>query len=129
MANEFWTIKEAAEAWGVSYCTARRYAKRLRGDSRCRIRKGTPPPKVRRGNPNFRDSAKQAEYSRARWAGQMTSYERLCTEIFLEECEMDRVERLRQQIRAYLPPPDPEALEAWEPYPMPEYDEYPSSPL
>lgn len=83
MADEYWTIKEAAEAWGVSYRTARRYAKILRGDSRGRIPKGTPPPARRRGNPNFRDPAMQAQYAARRWP--LSMRERMAIDVIVHE--------------------------------------------
>lgn len=98
--NDFWTIREAAEAWGVSYRTARRYAKLLRGDSRSRIPKGTPPPQMRRGNPNFADPAKQAEYAAKRWP--LSIRERMAIDLIVHDDEHAAFERLRAQARRYL---------------------------
>ena len=83
--SKYWTIREAAEAWGVSYSTARRYAKRLRGDSCRRLPAGTPPPEVKRGNPHFRNPAKQAEYAAKRWP--LTMQERMAIDVIVHEPE------------------------------------------
>ena len=83
--SKYWTIREAAEAWGVSYSTARRYAKRLRGDSRRRLPAGTPPPEVKRGNPHFRNPKKQAEYAAKRWP--LTMQQKMAIDVIIHEPE------------------------------------------
>lgn len=80
--RRYWRIRDAAEAWGVSYSTAKRlidtYPEAVgravvwlvtpRGAcARVVAARGAPRPAMPNGNPAFRDKERQCELARRRW--------------------------------------------------------------
>lgn len=87
---QYWTVKQAAEAWGVHYTTAlhliERHAEALgaervrvirpHGDGeRTVIPRGSARPSAQPGNPNFRDPDYQRELAQERWDRERTEAE------------------------------------------------------
>lgn len=80
--RRYWRIRDAAEAWGVSYSTAKRLIAACpeavgrtvvwlvtpRGAcARVVAARGAPRPEVPWGNPAFRDKERQRELAMRRW--------------------------------------------------------------
>lgn len=111
-----WTPKEAAAAWQCSRATAYRLLKK-HPEAR---ESGAARPDARRGNPNFATSDYQRAQANKRWEGHVSKTQARAIVRGFAEIEFQRTVA---HVSQYITPATPEAVEDWEPYPLPEEQE------